>query len=333
MHVQVIRAEVIRDDCRWREILPHWNLLSDRCKGITPFQLPEWLLTWWAHFGNGELQVLAAWEDAELLGLVPTFLHTWQGRRQVTLVGSGISDYLEPMILPERKRSVVEAFRSHWEQRYDWDICVWQDLNGDSSLGSLGVAHRETPSSAIAFNGSFDDYWAARGPNLRRNIKRYRKRAESAGPLEFAVSNSADPILLDALIQLHGARWAASGEPGMITANGSGSFLRQAACRFAERGMLRIFTLRFRDDIAAIIMAFEFRGRVYGYLTGFDPAHEEFGFGRLLLFHALRYCFERRCKAWDFLRGEEPYKTEWGAEAIPKSRVVALKNSPVVTSC
>ena len=332
IRAEVIRAEVIHDARRWREILPDWNHLSERCHAITPFQLPEWLLTWWSHLGSGELQVLAYWEQAALIGLVPTFLHSWQNHRQITLIGSGISDYLEPMILPEHRSRVVEAVGSHLEERSDWDVCNWQDLNCNSPLEALGEAHPETPSSAITFEGTFDEYWAARGPNLRRNVKRYGKRAESAGPLEFAVSNSADPALLDALIQLHGARWAANGQPGMVTANGSDAFLRQIARLFAERGMLRIFTLRFREAIAAIIMAFELRGRVYGYLTGFDPGQEEFGFGKLLLFHSVRDCFEQGCTAWDFLRGEEPYKAEWGAELIPKSRVVVLKSSPELTS-
>lgn len=330
-------VEVICDADRWRDLLLDWRALAERCENATPFQLPEWMLTWWANFGSGELCVLAYREHGTLLGLLPFFRHSWEGRRQITLIGSGISDYLEPMILTEHKSAVVQSLQAYLQQRSDWDISVWQDLNRDSPLAVLGEVQPETPSSAIVwghrdFKEGFNEYWAARGPNLRRNVRRYGKRADSAGSLEFAVSNLADPNLMDALVRLHGARWGAHGCPGMIEANRSDAFLREVACAFAQRNMLRIFTLRFRSEIGAIVMAFELRGRMYGYLTGFDPALEEFGLGRLLLFHALRHCFAEGCKSWDFLRGEEPYKAEWGAEPIPKSRVVLVRSSPSLTS-
>lgn len=318
-------VELIQNPNRLRELEPEWDLLAKHCVRVTPFQLPAWLQTWWAHFGSGELHVLAFRIDSALVALLPFFLHTWEGRKQITLIGSGISDYLEPMILPEHKEAVIAHLGRHLQSQPDWDVCVWQDLDRNTPLARLGQVINETPSSAIQLKGSFDEHWAARGPNLRRNVARYGKRAEASGCLEFEISKSADDALFDELLRLHEARWAKHGEPGMVTANGSSQFLNQVAHVFAGRDMLRFFTLRYRGAIAAIILAFLHEGRVYGYLTGFDPAYEELGIGRLLLFHSLRYCFQQGYNAWDFLRGEEPYKAQWGAEPIPKSRVVLLR--------
>ena len=320
-----MHLEVIRDPSRWRSLVPEWRTLAEQCEHTTPFQLPEWLLPWWAHFGSGELVVLAFWEQDRLVGLAPFFLHQWDGRRQVTLIGSGISDYLEPMMLPQRKNKILEQLRDYLQHRSDWDICFWQDLNHDTPLALLGELRPDTPSSVILFDWfekSFDEYWSARGPNLRRNVRRYGHRAHSTGPVEFAVSSAAEPSLIDALLQLHGARWRAHGQSGMVATNNSDSFLRDSACAFARHNILRIFSLHIRAEIAAIILAFELRGRMYGYLTGFDPAVEHFGPGRLLLHHTLRHCFAQGCTGWDFLRGEEAYKADWGAEPVLKSRVV-----------
>ncbi|HEX4808505.1 MAG TPA: GNAT family N-acetyltransferase [Bryobacteraceae bacterium] len=319
-------VEVITDPRRLRELEPEWNLLAEQCAGVTPFQLPAWLITWWSHFGSGELHVLAYRKNGVLVALLPFFFHTWEGRRQVTLVGSGISDYLEPMILPEHKEVIIDHLGDHLQRQPDWEVCIWQDLNRNTPLARLGEASEETPCSAIQLKGSFDEYWAARGPNLRRNVARYGKRAEASGRLEFEISTSADDALFDELVRQHAARWAKHGEPGMVAANGSDLFLRRVACAFARKDMLRIFTLRYRGGIAAIILSFLHHRRIYGYLTGFDPAYEEFGPGRLLLFHALRHCFEQGYCAWDFLRGEEPYKAQWGAEQTHKSRVVLLRS-------
>ncbi len=54
--------------------------------------MPEWLLTWWWHFGSGRLRVMVFRQMGEVAGVLPCFLHPWNGRRQLTLVGSGITD-------------------------------------------------------------------------------------------------------------------------------------------------------------------------------------------------------------------------------------------------
>jgi hypothetical protein len=45
----------------------------------------------------------------------------------------------------------------------------------------------------------------------------------------------------------------------------------------------------------------------------------------VLLFEALRHCFEQGIQAWNFLRGDEPYKALWGAETIPKLRLILVR--------
>jgi CelD/BcsL family acetyltransferase involved in cellulose biosynthesis len=127
---------------------------------------------------------------------------------------------------------------------------------------------------------------------------------------------------MDALVDLHAARWGKSGQSGMIEANRSEAFLRDIAETFAANGWLRIFMVRFGSRIAAILLAFRDDQAIYSYLSAFDPKHEEFGFGRELLAQALRYAHDRGYRRWDFLRGDEPYKFSWGARVVPRCRVV-----------
>ena len=111
----------------------------------------------------------------------------------------------------------------------------------------------------------------------------------------------------------------------MIQANGSAEFLCDVARKFACRDMLRFFSLRFRDQIAALILAFPYGNTMFGYLSAFDPEHEALGLGRTLLFEAIRYCYQNGYRAWNFLRGDEPYKFWWGAQVIPKCRVRLIR--------
>jgi CelD/BcsL family acetyltransferase involved in cellulose biosynthesis len=63
----------------------------------------------------------------------------------------------------------------------------------------------ETPCSAIAIEQPFEKFMASRSKDLRRNLRRYKEKAEAIGGLKFDVAESADAELMDALVKLHGA--------------------------------------------------------------------------------------------------------------------------------
>jgi CelD/BcsL family acetyltransferase involved in cellulose biosynthesis len=320
-----LELEVICDPVRLTQFLPQWSRFVRSQPDATPFQLPEWLITWWSYFGSGALQVFA-FRDPEIVGVLPCFLHDWSGRRQLTLIGSGISDYLDPPFEVAHRPAILSALGQHLSVRSDWDVCDWQDLAFNTPLAGLvknlnGSVLDETPCSEVTLAGDFEEFWQQRPRHLRRNVRRYRQKAEQTGPLEFQVSGSADPELLTALAQLHSARWKSHGETGMIEANHSAAFLRHVASQFAAHEILKIFSLRFRGRIAALILAFIYQNKAYGYLTAFDPVHEQFGFGSILLFEAFRHCYAQGIQSWNFLRGDEPYKALWGAQAIPRLRL------------
>lgn len=320
--------EIIREFHRLLEFEPEWSSVARASNGLTPFQLPEWLLAWWRHFGSGQLRVLVFRQSDAVIAVLPCFLHEWQQAQQMTLIGSGISDYLNPLMAPQHSSAVVKELRAYLASDANWEICNWQDLSFDTPLESLASKVEEDAACyRLALTDSFEQYWSERSKSLRQNVRRDRQKAESQAPLRFDVSTTADTEAMHALIQLHASRWQKQGERGMIEANQSAAFLQEITSLFAARGMLRIFSLRFREKIAAIILAFEYAGTLFNYLTAFDPEHEALGLGRALLYEALRDSFERRCAAWDFLRGDEPYKIWWGARRVPKCRVIVTRTT------
>ena len=325
----MLHLDLITDSAQLSTLTSEWRELQVNVSHSTPFQTPEWLLTWWRHFGSGSLRVLVCRETNRLVGLIPLFLHEWEGRRQLTLLGSGISDYLDPPILPEAASKVACQLTKYLADSTDWDICNWQDLSQNTSLLPCAGANPLTvrrvpdlPCSEIVIDKPFAAYWSERPAGLRRNVRRYRQKAEATSPIEIAVLDSDYQGCLDALIRLHSARWREHGEPGMIAANRSAAFLRDVVAQFGARQMVKFFVLYFQNSTAAVILAFPYRETLYAYLSAFDPAHAAFGFGRILLFEALHFAFENGFKSWNFLRGDEPYKFEWGARTIEKTRVI-----------
>src|SRR5690349_12116609 len=68
-----------------------WLSLWNRAEFVTPFQHPDWLIAWWRVFGNGQLSVIAEWNQDRLVGLAPLF----EQNSVCTLLGNGITDYLD----------------------------------------------------------------------------------------------------------------------------------------------------------------------------------------------------------------------------------------------
>ncbi len=319
----MLKPEVIREASRLEQISGEWQTLGDRLPGVTPFQLPKWQLTWWAHFGSGELRAFAFWRDNRLVGIVPLFLHEWKDKHQLTLIGSGITDYLDPCI------ACAEVYDClAWQLQNDqaWDVCDWQDLSTNTPLKQL--IHLQTdvkedvPCSAIPLDASFETYWQLRSADLRRNIKRYARKAEAEGPLIFSVIDHPKSELVNDLIQLHSERWRRQGEIGMVELNRSGDFLREMT---ASDGC-SLFSLNWKGKMVAASAGFLKGKTVYSYLSAFEPAFEILGFGRYLLYRSLQWAFEGGYTSWDFLRGDEPYKASWGAVQTPRCRVLISRS-------
>jgi CelD/BcsL family acetyltransferase involved in cellulose biosynthesis len=332
----MIETEIVDNLSRLDELTSEWSALARSIESITPFQLPEWLITWWAHFGGGQLHIMVFRDGHKLVGVVPCFLHEWNNKRQMTLIGSGISDYLEPPIDPNYTQQVLEALQGHLAACPDWEVCDWQDLSCDIPLQNLAPGNsvevrisEDVPCSEVRFSGTFEEFWSGRPKDMRRNLRRYTQRALLNGELQFNTTGKADPELLDALMRLHAARWQRRGEAGMIEANGSADFLRTVSADFANRDMLRFFTIRYERQIAALVLTFLYANKIYSYMSAFDPQFEPLGFGRNLLYESMRLCYERGYHAWNFLRGNESYKCSWGAEPIAKCRLKLTRNTGV----
>lgn len=325
----MLKSEIYSDPHDLCGLTSQWSRFVHGQAGSTPFQLPHWLLTWWAHFGSGELRTWVFRNGDGLAGVVPCFLHEWKERRQLTLLGTGVSDYLEPVIVAPDAAEIKQLLSRDLERLNDWNICVWQDLDAPSAVAQidggakLSVAVQpDTACSEIPIEETFEEYWSARPHGLKRNVRRYLTKAQQVDAPQFSVTCHADAEALNSLITLHTERWSRQGQAGMLAANKSAAFLRQVVRHFAAEDLVRFFTMRFQGKIVAVILGFAYRNVLYAYLSGFDPEYAPLGFGRILLFEALRHSFENGYTSWNFLRGTEPYKFEWGAREILKQRVV-----------
>jgi CelD/BcsL family acetyltransferase involved in cellulose biosynthesis len=151
------------------------------------------------------------------------------------------------------------------------------------------------------------------------NLRNRRRRAEECGAVavQMADADSLDGML-DLLLHLHGVRWGARGETGVLA--GMEAFHREVAGRFLALGWLRLFALQIGASTAAANYGFHVRDRAYSYIGGLDPDLHRLSPGGLVVQHAIVQAVRDGATTFDFLRGAEQYKYHWGARDVPQVR-------------
>ncbi len=107
----------------------------------------------------------------------------------------------------------------------------------------------------ITIRGTFDEYWAARGKNLRQNMKRQRnmlQRENVETSLEVVTDREKIPAAVEEYGRLETAGWKASSGTAVSMNNSQGKFYIQLLNSFAARGAARIYKYWYGDHLAAI---------------------------------------------------------------------------------
>lgn len=305
-------AELAAIEAEW------WQLW--RAAAATPFQSPAWLLPWWRAFSPGRLATVTVRQDGRLVGLAPLYLEAESDHRRLLPLGISVSDYLDVLLHPGASaaagRQLVAAV-SRLESWRDWE---WPDLAPDAAVLALdppprwqSTVERSSPCMVIDLSPGKDGADAI--PRSRqRKLRMARHRAERRGRLGFLEADATNVDHLAArLIELHGACWAARGEPGVLADPRFQDFLRDSAPRLLEAGMLRLHAVSIDDRIVAVLMGLHHAGRSYAFLSGFDPEFAHESPGSVALGRFLQQAVRDGAREIDLLRGDEAYKAQWGA--------------------
>jgi CelD/BcsL family acetyltransferase involved in cellulose biosynthesis len=320
------RIETLTTLAQLERVQPEWAALFLRCPDATPFQSPAWLIPWWRNLGRGELCTFAAWRDARLIALVPLYVYTQpDGMRDVLPVGCATSDYVDVVCEPGCEGGVMDAVFTQLQRRHAaWDRCHFAQIRSGSPLLEAAVpfgwheARSESePCPVLRLPAHAEGLESFVPKRMLLNLRYYRRRAERLGPLRFVHASAGNVhALFDVLTKLHGARWSARGEPGVLAATEVCRVHREALPALFDANMLRLYALLIGARIVAGFYGVadpRTGGRVYYYLGAFDPEYRDVSPGTLLIAHALELAVRERASEFDFLRGREPYKYLWGA--------------------
>ena len=182
------------------------------------------------------------------------------------------------------------------------------------------------PIATLPEGATLDDYFATLGKKERHEIRRKVRRAEAAG--DVALTDSTDPLAdLPAFIELHQKRWGADGLfPDTPGGEQSRVFFRRLFELFGPAGALRLAFLTVGGRRIAAGVTFEAGDAVLYYNAGVDPEARELSPGGVMVERYVRRALEDGRRRLDFLRGDEPYKYEWGAVDHPIQRVLVRRS-------
>lgn len=330
-----MRAEIIRTEEGFRELAQPWGELFASCSGATPFSSWEWTYSWWKHLGRrGKPFILTLRQGRELLGILPLWRHPGLAAGRLGFLGQGVSDYHDLLILPGEVRGALETLRETLRRYRGWLALDLQHIPATSPLPGLLSpeaigedlilrGHRQDICQVLPLPGSWDELLGGLKKSFRQNLAYAERRLQRESRLEMVRISPAElPAGLERLFELHQRRWRTRGFPGAFFRPPVRAFHREAAWRLAEAGQLGLFELRVNGQTVASLYGFRVPGGFYYYLGGFDGEWASRSVGNVLLARVMAWAIEEGLPTFDFLRGEEGYKTLWQAERRSNLRLV-----------
>lgn len=324
-----------------REIEHEWHQLWSRCRGLTIFQSPEWLIPWVEAFAPHQLWVLEARQDNNLVGLAPFFIYGTGGNRIVAPLGAGVSDYLDVLTDPNAPEALDTVLQFVWEHASEWTELHFPDLQASSLLlkddARRGLSrppindwnaepqrcnHQLTACDfcpQVNLPPSIDKVRTAVPAKALRNLRVARRQLNGA-QVELADHATLEEFL-ESLFRLHEKRWRRTGEQGVLADARVRELHRRAAPRLLERGVLRLFGLRHDSVLIACLMAFFEGDAARFYMQGYDPEWARYSPGAQLIGAALEQAIIEKKRVGDFMRGRENYKYAWGSRDVPTYRL------------
>lgn len=127
----------------------------------------------------------------------------------------------------------------------------------------------------ITLAGGFEQYWNARGKNLRANLKKQRARLAREG-VTLRLEACRDSAQVGAAIEQYGrletAGWKAGGGTAVSAANAQGRYYQAMLERFCQRGAGCVYRYWFDQQLVAMDLCIEDGEQIIVLKTAYDES-------------------------------------------------------------
>ena len=346
-----LSIQIVRDRAALSSLAARWDELARLEPRDGFFRSFIWYSAWLEHIRpDAEPFVVVARDSSgTIVGLAPLCLLAYRdlGFRLKALAWGGrevvSGDFLDFLTVTENRVEVIQAMLAHlWERERAWGVLVIGELTcGAGSFRAVeqfgeesrGVVRRQEERLCpyIELPSSFDEYLATLGTSTRYHIRRRLREVEKKGG---TVNTFTDPQTivekLDTLVQLHLARWRRDHLPGTFGRPGFVAFLQQVFLNPPAGTSWHLYELDYEGRSVASLLTFYFGVSALYYQAGWDPASPLAALspGVVLMAHSVRDAVQHGLQYYEFLRGDEAYKSRW-TKTHRSTTTLLLARSPM----
>ncbi|MFN2297827.1 MAG: GNAT family N-acetyltransferase [Anaerolineales bacterium] len=331
-------VDILRDIPSWERIAPAWNALLAESSYACPFLRWEFQRAWWNHLGggewpSGELRIMVSGNRTAPDAIAPLFLSDRDGEPRFRLIGSAeIADYLDIIAVPDRLPGFCSDLLDELD-RLPKPECGGLDLfNLHAASPTIPILEADArrrgwtvertplqPCPVITLPRTWEEYLGSLDKKTRHEIRRKIRRAE--GGEEKVALRVCGSEETDEFLRLMACD---SSKASFLTPAMTDQFRAIIAAGEAA-GMLELAFLEIGGRKAAAYLNFAFQNRTWVYNSGMDPDFSALSPGWVLLAGLIRRAIEAEHKAFDFMRGDEAYKFQWGGVAEQVIRLTILR--------
>ena len=290
------------------------------------FSTWAWLSIWWKYYRQDKmLLILVAKDRDEIVGIAPLMycVEKTFGLRlgKISLIGTPHADYND-FLTADRTDECIQSFIGHLRGiPENWRCIELTDIPENAK--SLAVLSKMWNNSKLIHPCPYallpdSSEKLLKGPDGKSrftDVNRHFKALQKSFNVEIADCSRPDSFeaAMHVLFKLHQSRWASQGLPGAFAGSTFRSFHLEVARAFAMKGWLGLFLLKLSGNPVAALYGFRYNSKYYLYLTGFNPKYAKYGVGSLLITSVMQKCIDERMSEFDFMRGDEAYKTRWAS--------------------
>ncbi|MBI1737357.1 MAG: GNAT family N-acetyltransferase [Candidatus Rokubacteria bacterium] len=297
-----------------------WSALHERARLRSPFLTYAWQREWTRAFAAGRRLDIRTVKDADgqLVAVLPLY-ETPDGVLEL-VGGPDVSDYLDLLAVAGREEDAWSALLASHGDGPAWvlhavpaaspTVTALSTLAGVAGIDvTLGVEER---CPVLSLPESWDAYLAGLTTKHRHEMQRKVRRLWREAP-EARVSCAARPDEIERrfgeFLALH--RRSRTGKARFMDERME-DFFRRAVGALAAGDGARVWFLDTATGPIASFVTLEWDGTVGLYNSGFDPDQAALSPGLVLLARLVEDAIDRGKRRFDFLRGEERYKYDFG---------------------
>jgi CelD/BcsL family acetyltransferase involved in cellulose biosynthesis len=321
------------DDVRgFEELQSDWEGLA----GENIFRSWAWLFSWWQAFAHlGQLNILVCRNRArEIVGIAPWYVtDQFAQGRVIRFLGTGkaCSEYLGLLCGNGQEPAVGEAI-ADWlvnGSSREWDAIELEAVTSDDvstmcfidelrQRKARTITQPGMPCWRVELPATWDEFVGRLGGNDRKKTRQGIRELIDSGLATLQVATDQAQLLhsWNEFKNLHERRRAMFDGDHCFLTPGFEAFLISALQRLLEADRLHFATLKIDDRPAALSIGLVAGGTFLMYQCGMEPELRKFSPGWMLNALNIRDCIGKSFHSFDFLRGDESYKSRFKAKPL-----------------